>query len=59
MIEQLYILATIILGLLAGSLLTEAAILVPYWRRMEPNDFLRLHGALGPGLFRYFADRVD
>jgi len=55
MIEQLYLLATIFLGLFAGSLLTEAAILVPHWRRMRPNDFLTLHGALGPNLFRYFA----
>ena len=55
MIEQLYLFATIFLGLFAGSLLTEATILVPYWRRMRPNDFLTLHGALGPYLFRYFA----
>ena len=43
------------LGLFAGSLLTEATILVPYWRRMEPAEFFRLHGSLRPNLFRYFA----
>ena len=47
--------AQLALGLYAGSLLTEAFILVPYWRRMPPSEFLRLHGTMGPGLFRYFA----
>ncbi|MBL4671536.1 MAG: DUF1772 domain-containing protein [Arenicella sp.] len=55
MIEQFYILTTLVIGLFAGSLLTEAIILVPYWRRMEPVEFFRLHGSLGPSLFRYYA----
>lgn len=55
MIESLYVISTLFLGLFAGSLLTEAMILVPYWRRMEPVEFFSLHGSLGPSLFRYFA----
>jgi len=55
MIEILYLSSTLTIGLFAGSLLTEAMIFVPYWRRMEPNEFFRLHGTLGPSLFRYFA----
>jgi hypothetical protein len=55
MIEHLFLFATLVLGLFAGSLLTEAMILVPYWRRMESAEFFRLHGSLGPSLFRYFA----
>lgn len=47
--------AELALGLYAGSLLTEACILVPYWRRMPASEFRRLHGTLGPALFRYFA----
>ncbi|PHS13282.1 MAG: hypothetical protein COA86_17390 [Kangiella sp.] len=47
--------STLALGLLVGSLLTEAMILVPYWRKMEPKEFLRLHGTMGPSLYRYFA----
>jgi len=43
------------LGLLVGSLLTEALILVPYWREMDPNDFLRLHSTLEKKLYLYFA----
>ncbi|MEC9347270.1 MAG: hypothetical protein VYB54_13655 [Pseudomonadota bacterium] len=46
---------TLALGIYCGSLLTEAFILVPYWRRMPPSEFLRLHGTMGPSLFRYFA----
>lgn len=55
MIDIFHIAATLALGLLAGALLTEGAILVPYWRRMEPEEFLRLHGTMGPSLYRYFA----
>lgn len=55
MIENLYLLSTLVLGLLAGSLLTEAIILVPYWRRMAASEFFRLHNSLGPHLFRYYA----
>ena len=55
MIELLQLLSCFALGLLMGSLLTEAMILVPYWRTMNPDDFLRLHGTLGPQLYTYFA----
>lgn len=55
MIDMLSILSTLMLGLFAGSLLTEGSILVPYWQRMPPEEFFRLHGTLGPKLFRYFA----
>ncbi len=55
MIEGIPILATFAIGLFTGSLLTEGMILVPYWRRMPPADFFRLHSSLGPSLFRYFA----
>lgn len=55
MIEYLPLLTTLVLGLFAGSLLTEAMILVPYWRRMDPAEFFSLHSSLGPKLFRYFA----
>ena len=47
--------ATLVLGIYAGSLLTEGVVLVPYWRRMPHAEFMRLHGDVGPSLFRYFA----
>ncbi|MEM0985981.1 MAG: hypothetical protein AAGJ32_07025 [Pseudomonadota bacterium] len=53
--EVLELVTTLMIGLYAGSLLTEGMILVPYWRRMAPQDFFRLHGDVGPSLFRYFA----
>lgn len=43
------------LGVYAGSLLTEAVVLVPTWRRMPAAELYRLHPALGRRLFRYFA----
>ena len=55
MLDLLSLISTLMLGLFAGSLLTEACILVPYWRRMAPGDFLRLHATLGPKLFHFFA----
>ena len=55
MLDLIHLSATFSIGILGGALLTEACILVPYWRRMDPSDFLRLHGEMGPSLFRYFA----
>ena len=54
-VEVFQLFSCLALGLLVGSLLTEAMILVPYWRTMDPGEFLNLHGTLGPKLFRYFA----
>jgi hypothetical protein len=55
MTPDLNLFATLALGLYAGSLLTEGVVLVPYWRRMPHAEFMRLHGDVGPSLFRYFA----
>lgn len=52
---DLHLVATLVVGLYAGSLLTEGVVLAPYWRRMAHADFIRLHGDVGPHLFRYFA----
>ncbi len=51
----LLLLTCLAAGLLAGALLTEDRILVPYWRSMPPDQFLALHHTLGPALYRYFA----
>lgn len=55
MIEALTVLSTLVLGLFAGSLLTEALLLVPYFRSLSFQEFNRLHGEFGPRLFRYYA----
>ena len=54
-IELIQLASSLFLGLLVGSLLTEAMILLPYWRAMDPEKFLNLHGSLGPRLYGYFA----
>lgn len=43
------------LGLAAGALLAEAAVLVPYWRSLEPAAFLEWYAAHAGLLFRFFA----
>lgn len=48
-------LTLILVGLLAGSLLTEGMVLVPFWRSLPVDKFYELHGSGGPKLFRYFA----
>lgn len=48
-------LTALILGLFTGSMLTEAVILVPFWRSLKPETFLEFHGSMGPQLYRYFA----
>lgn len=55
MIEILQGSALFCLGLYAGSLLTEGAVLVPIWRRLPAKEFFRMHADVGPRLFRYFA----
>ena len=43
------------LGLTAGALLAEAAVLVPFWRSLEPAHFLEWYSANAGLLFRFFA----
>ncbi len=58
MMDPVNLLTVVVLGLYAGSLLTEGMLLVPHWRSMEPENFFRLHGEFGPRLFRYFAPLI-
>ena len=55
MIEVIQGSALFCLGLYAGSLLTEGAVLVPIWRRLPGEEFFRMHADIGPRLFQYFA----
>ncbi len=43
------------LGLLAGALLAEDRLLVPYWRTLPAETFYALHPTFGPVLYRFFA----
>jgi hypothetical protein len=49
MIETLLVLSTVILGLFAGSLLTEALLLVPYFRTLSFDEFNKRHMNSGRG----------
>ena len=54
MASTLVLLAVVALGLSAGALVAEGAVLVPFWQSLEPEAFLawyRQHGAL---LLRFF-----
>ncbi|MFM9884478.1 MAG: anthrone oxygenase family protein [Burkholderiales bacterium] len=55
MIEVLAVVTAIMLGLFAGSLLTEALLLVPFFRSLSFADFNRLHHDFGPRLYRYYS----
>jgi hypothetical protein len=55
MIELFTVSTALVLGLFAGSLLTEALLLVPYFRALKLDDFYRLHHDFGRRLYRYFA----
>lgn len=44
-----------LLGLLAGALWAEGALLVPYWKTLKADEFYRLHPEYAPRLFRFFA----
>ena len=43
------------IGLLAGALLIESAVLVPYWRTLSPHDFDVNHHGFAERLYRFFA----
>lgn len=48
------LLAALVLGLSAGALLAEAAVLVPFWRRMPPEEFLAWYEKHAALLLRFF-----
>lgn len=48
-------LAVLALGLAAGALLAEGAVLVPFWRSLAPDAFLAWYGDNAALLFNFFA----
>lgn len=55
MVEGFFAIATVtILGLMAGALLVEGAVLVPFWRSLPPDAFLRWYRDNGGLLLRFF-----
>lgn len=48
-------LAVAALGVFAGAMLTEGGVLVPFWRSLAPQDFLRWYAANAQRLLRFFS----
>jgi hypothetical protein len=46
--------AVVVLGLSAGAMLTEAVVLVDYWRSLKPEEFLDWFGKHEPELVAFF-----
>ncbi len=53
--DEIRLIAALSLGLLCGALLTEAAVLVPFWRTMSAQEFGELHARMASRLYSYFA----
>jgi hypothetical protein len=53
--QLLPLMAAASLGLLAGALLAEDRLLVPYWRTLSAEAFYAAHPTVGPLLYRFFA----
>src|SRR5687768_18616919 len=43
------------LALFVGALLTEAMVLVPMWRSLQPQEFFTLHAAHAHRLYAFYA----
>ena len=54
-LEITQVACSVALGLLVGSWLTEALVLVPFWRTMEDQKFRDLYADLGVWIYKYFA----
>ena len=55
MAEILLILTCDTLGILLGAQLTEAVLLVPYWKTMSANDFFTHHQTFGRKFHQFYA----
>jgi hypothetical protein len=53
--EVMSFLAAAGLALFVGALLTEAMVLVPMWRTLQPQEFFTLHAAHAHRLYAFFA----
>jgi hypothetical protein len=53
--EVMCFLAAAGLALFIGALLTEAMVLVPMWRSLQPREFFTLHAAHARRLYAFFA----
>ena len=43
------------LGIFLGAQIAEGMLIVPYWKRLSPEQFFTLHKNYGPKLYLFFA----
>jgi hypothetical protein len=55
LVEAMPFLSAAGLALFVGALLTEAIVLVPMWRTLQPQEFFTLHAAHAHRLYKFFA----
>lgn len=55
MAELMHFLSAAGLALFVGALLTEAMVMVPMWRTLQPQEFFTLHAAHAHRLYKFFA----
>ena len=53
--EAMLLLSAAGLALFVGALVTEAMVLVPMWRTLQPQEFFTLHAAHAHRLYAFFA----
>ena len=54
MVDILVLISVVVLGIAAGALVAEGAILVPFWRSLEPRAFLAWYADHADKLLRFF-----
>ncbi|MEM7409672.1 MAG: hypothetical protein AAF430_05535 [Myxococcota bacterium] len=54
MVDALVLVSVAVLGIAAGALIAEGAILVPFWRGLAPRDFLDWYAKHADLLLRFF-----
>ncbi len=55
MMNILIVISSGSLGIFLGTQLTEAILMVPYWKSLTPNEFFQLHKTYGNKIYRFFA----
>ena len=53
--NTLMVLSSAFLGFFLGTQITEAILIVPYWKSLAPNDFFQLHKIYGKKIHRFYA----
>lgn len=52
--KSLFFVTTLVLGLTAGAMLTEASIIVPFWLRLNPDEFFTWYTKNQASLVDYY-----